>query len=389
MQKALPTDKLESTWKTIMDQVGAVKKLLPVRTESGKYDIVFLPCQFEKATLDIKIVFNADKKVTGFFLVPPKGNYEFKPPVYAKSETYREVKTTVGTGEWELPATLTLPKGDGPFAAVILVHGSGPHDRDETIGPNKPFRDLAWGLASQGIAVLRYVKRTQEHAAKMIKPGEYPTIKEEVVDDALAAVETLGKHPEIDKKCIFVLGHSLGALMAPRIGELNKDIAGLILLAGNSRPLEDVILEQLTYIHSLGDMPAEKQKEEIGKVKKQLERVKDPNLSADTPKADLPLGVPAPYWLALRAYNPTATAAGIGQPMLILQGERDYQVTMEDFEGWRKALAGRKNITFKSYPNLNHLFMEGKGKAKPSDYDKAGHVASEVVDDIAAWVKRP
>jgi fermentation-respiration switch protein FrsA (DUF1100 family) len=156
-------------------------------------------------------------------------------------------------------------------------------------------------------------------------------------------------------------------------------------MAGNTRPLEDLVLEQITYIRSL--TPSEDDKEELEKLRKQVARVKDRGLTAETPASELPLKAPAAYWLALRDYDPAATAARLKVPMLVLQGERDYQVTMADFDGWRKALSGRDNVRLKSYPKLNHLFMEGEGKAKPAEYDKAGHVSREVVDDVAAWVK--
>jgi dienelactone hydrolase len=388
MQKAMPKDKLESTWKGLIEKVGAFKKQGATRTEhTSKYDFVFISCEFEKAPLELRLVFDGDKKIAGLGFTPPKKPYDFKPPAYAKPESFTESKVIVGSGEWTLPATLTIPKGQGPFPAIVLVHGSGPHDRDETIGPNKPFRDLAWGLASQGIAVLRYEKRTKEHGVKFIAIKDF-SIKEETVDDALAAVALLRQNKPIDAKRIMVLGHSLGALAAPRIGEQDPGIAGLILLAGNARPLEDLILEQMIYLYSLDGTSADTHKEEIDKIKKQVERVKDPKLAADAKSADLPLGVPAPYWLALRTYDQTGTAAKIKQPMLILQGERDYQVTMADFARWKKALASRANVQLKSYPKLNHLFMDGEGKAKPEEYDKAGYVNKEAVDDIAGWVKR-
>jgi fermentation-respiration switch protein FrsA (DUF1100 family) len=159
-------------------------------------------------------------------------------------------------------------------------------------------------------------------------------------------------------------------------------------MAGNTRPLEDLILEQMTYIYGLNGSSPDKLKEEVEKIKIQVGRVKDPKLNADAKAADLPLGVPAPYWLALRAYDPTGTATKLKQPMFILQGERDYQVTMEDLAGWKKALSARKNVAFKSYPKLNHLFMEGEGRAKPAEYDKPGYVAKGVVDDLASWIKK-
>ncbi len=386
MRKAMPADKCKETWQAVVKQVGSFQKRTGSRVEkAGKYDVVFVTCKFEKLALDIKVVFSADKQVTGLFFQAAKSAYAFKPPPYARPDSYRESEVVVGSGEWALPGTLTLPKGEGPFAAAVLVHGSGPQDRDETIGPNKPFRDLAWGLASQGVAVLRYEKRTRTHGHRM--KDATITLDAEVVEDALAAVAELHKHKEIDGRHIFVIGHSLGALLAPRIGSRDPSLAGLVLLAGNARPLEDLILEQITYIYSLKGDLSDKDKEALAKLKKQVARVKDPKLAADTPATELPLGMAAPYWLELRSYDPTATAARLKQPLFIAQGERDYQVTMADFEAWKKALASRRGVTFRSYPKLNHLFMEGEQKAKPAEYEKAGHVSRELVDDLAAWIK--
>jgi fermentation-respiration switch protein FrsA (DUF1100 family) len=236
--------------------------------------------------------------------------------------------------------------------------------------------------------VLRYDKRTLVMAKKLTKAPDDFTLKEETVDDATSAVRLLAKQKEIDPKRIFVLGHSLGAFAAPRIAREALEVAGLILLAGNSRPLEDLVVEQVEYVLSLQAETSDKQKDSLEKLKKQAERVKDANLSRDTPAGELPFGGPASYWLDLRKYDPAAAAAGLKQPMLILQGERDYQVSMADFAGWKKALADRKDVRLKSYPKLNHLFMEGEGKAKPAEYEKAGHAAAEVIDDIAEWIKK-
>jgi dienelactone hydrolase len=387
MLKAFPGDMLEKFWKDLIETAGALKKQGAAKKgKSDKYDIVVVTCEFEKTSLDVRLVFDPDGKIGGLFVRPP--THEYQAPSYVKPDLFRETDVTVTTGDYSLPGTLTLPKGDGPFPAVVLVHGSGPNDRDETIGPNKMLRDLAWGLASRGVAVLRYDKRTLLMAKRLVKTPDSLTLKEETVEDAASAVQLLAKQKEIDNKRIFLLGHSLGGYAAPRIAEAAPDVAGLILMAANSRPLEDLIIEQVTYIHSLQKPPDEKQKETLDLLKKQVERVKDPKLSADTPAAELPFGAPAPYWLDLRKYDATGTAANLKQPMLILHGERDYQVTMADFDGWKKALADHKNVRLKSYPKLNHLFMDGDGKATPSEYEKAGHVAVDVIDETADWIKK-
>lgn len=387
MQKALPADKLGATWKGVLDQFGAFQKQTVVRREKvQKYDVIVLSCQFEKSPLDVRVTFTPDSQITGLFFALSKPS-AYEPPSYVQRDAFTETEVKIGDGEGALTGTLSKPTGKGPFPTVVLVHGSGPHDRDETIGPNRPFRDLAWGLASSGIAVLRYEKRTKEHAGELAKDKTI-TVKEETIDDAVAGVQLLLKTPGIAPKRVFVLGHSLGATMAPWIAEKEPKTAGLILLAASGRPMEDLIVEQTAYIVSLDGPPSDEAKARIEKLKAQAARVKDPKLSPDTPADDLPMGIPAAYWLAMRDYKPTETAAKLKQPMLILQGERDYQVTMIDFGLWKKAVSDRSNVTLKSYSKLNHLFAEGTGKSKPAEYMQPAPIAAEVIDDIAGWLKK-
>ena len=99
------------------------------------------------------------------------------------------------------------------------------------------------------------------------------------------------------------------------------------------------------------------------------------------------MGVAASYWLDLRGYHPEQVARGLQQPLLIVRGERDYQITMEDFDAWKKALSGRPNVEFRSYPALNHMFMAGEGPSSDEEYLKPGHVDPRLVDDIATWIQ--
>jgi dienelactone hydrolase len=365
-----------------------LQKTLGTRTEThGKYEIVFVTCQFEKDKIDIRLPYSAEKKLSGLQFLPSKPPVEYKSPAYVHADRFKARDVIIGAGTpWELPGTINMPVGAGPFPAVVLIHGSGPQDRDETIGPNKPLRDLADGLASRGIAVLRFEKRTKQHGAKMLATPI--TIKEEVLDDALAAITLLRQTPNVDPKRIFVVGHSLGAMLAPKIATLDPKLAGIVVLSGNARPLEDLIVEQFTYLAKQAGEPDAAAIERLTKIKEQAAKVKDPKLSAETPTADLPLGVPAGYWLSLRGYEPATVAAGLSIPILVLSGERDYQVPLADYDVWQKTLAGKPTATLKRYPALNHLFMEGTGPASPADYSKEGHVAEAVVADVAGWVGR-
>ncbi|HID74695.1 MAG TPA: alpha/beta fold hydrolase [Planctomycetaceae bacterium] len=390
MTRVMPPAKLEEVWKKIAEAVGPFQSQRRSRMEKvAKYDVVYVTCDFEKLAVDIKVVFDSKGKITGLFFQRAQLATDYSPPSYAELDSFRESELTIGTAPWTLPATLTLPKDRGPFPCVVLVHGSGPRDRDETVGANKPFKDLAWGLATRGIAVLRYDKRTYAHRAAMAQSARSLTVKEEVIDDVFTAVGAMKQHPAIDPDRIFVLGHSLAGYLAPRMALRDRDgslIAGYVILAGNTRPTEELLWDQTNYISRLDGSVSEAEAKQLEGLKKRIERVRDPGLSKDVPPGEL-LGAPASYWLDLQGYRPAALAAELSQPMLILQGERDYQVTMKDFEGWARALSSRDNVVLKSYPKSNHLFIEGEGLSTPAEYQVAGHVAQEVIDDIASWIK--
>ncbi len=383
MRQVLPAEKLKPIWDRLTMEYGPLQRADETRAEEiQKFDVVYVTCEFERGRLDAKIVFTSDNKITGLFFTPA-GKYQSPP--YVDPSKFTEKEILIGEGVWQLPGTLSVPQGKGPFPTVILAHGSGPQDRDETIGPNKPFRDLAQGLASRGIAALRFEKRTKQHQILMAATASSITVKEETIDDVVAAFKALAAEPKIDSRRIFVLGHSLGGMLLPRIGKAEGEICGLISFAGSTRPLEDLMLEQTKYILSLAGAPTEESKKQIEELEQQVALVKSANLTTDASQK-LPLGVPAKYWLDLRGYDPAAEAKPLPQPMLILQGERDYQVTMEDFARWKKALVERKNATFITYPKLNHLFMEGKGKSVPAEYAAPGNVSQEVIEDIAKWI---
>lgn len=384
MRAALPAAKLAAGWNAVRQASGSFDSVVSTATSTRDgYEIAVVTCAFERTNVEVQVVFNGAGEIAGLAMRPGQARDVAGLPSYAEPARYTESDVTVGSGQWALPGTLTMPVGDGPFPAVVLVHGSGPHDRDETVGASKPFRDLAVGLASRGVAVFRYEKRSRVHGRQMMEQADL-TVDEEVVEDARAAVALARQTPRVDPGSIFVVGHSLGGMLGPRIVD-GQDVAGLVILAGPSRRLEDLLVEQTRYVLSADGSLSDQDQTQVDEVEALAERIRsldDEDAGSTEPLA----GAPAAYWIDLRDYEPADAAAGLDLPMLILQGERDYQVTMADFEGWQSALSGRANVTLKSYPSLNHLFIAGTGASLPNEYLTPGNVDVQVVDDIAAWI---
>ena len=383
----LPAEVLPQIWAQITGEYGEYRGIKNLEKAADGAKII-AALEFEKKSENFAIAFNGQGKIVGFRIAPPENSTEtakYETPQYADTASFTETETTVGAGEWALPATLTMPKGKKDVPAIVLVHGSGPNDRDETIGGNKVFKDLAWGLASKGIAVLRYEKRTKQYGAKLAAVKNF-TVKEETVDDAAFAAQLLMKTSNVNPKKVFVLGHSLGGYLLPRIGEQEKAIAGFVSFAGATRPLEDIIVEQYIYLFSLDGSVSPAEQTQIDEIKKVSAKIKSLKES-DRSSSEMIFHAPASYYLDLQNYNPPNAAQKLKQPMLVLQGESDYQVTMKDYANWKTALGSRKNVTFKTYPKLTHLFMETTGdKPSPSDYEKPNHVNAQVISDIADWI---
>ncbi len=313
----------------------------------------------------------------------------YEPPSYAALDRLDESQVSVGAGKWALPATLTMPRMGRPCPAVVLVHGSGPVDRDGTRGPNKPLADLALGLGSRGIGVLRYVKRTKQHGPQLARElGDRITLEEETIADAVAAAKLLRATDGVAPERVFVLGHSLGGMAIPRIAKADLEARGFIILAGSTLPLEDTVLRQIRHLSWLDGRLSEAERQIIDKIRAQVARVKTLRPGSQVARSDLPLGLAVPYWIDLASHRPTQEIATETRPILILHGDRDYQVTLDDFAGWQRALAGKRNATLKRYGKLNHLFMKGAGPSSPTEYQRPGHVATEVIEDIASWIAK-
>jgi len=296
-----------------------------------------------------------------------------------------------------LDGLLTIPDtGDTPFPAIVLVHGSGPNDMDEKVGNTYTFKDLAQGFAERGIATIRYNKRTKTYGKQMVTAPDARsmTVWDETIEDALFATELIKKDPRINPDKVFIAGHSMGAMLAPRIDAEGGNYAGLILLAGSPRRLEEIIIEQqdnaVARLNKFLQWIAGKQ---MKKIREKLDKIY--KISDEEAKNTSFLGkYNKLYYLKEWGEKPAENyLKDLTKPIYITQGEMDFHVSVEnDFNKYKEILGDRPNVTFKLYPNLNHCFMQttyGLDISKGlKEYKEPRNVEPYVMDDIAEWVKR-
>lgn len=306
------------------------------------------------------------------------------PPEYADEDAFEEQAFTLETPlDCDLGSILALPSDGGPHPGVVLVHGNGPQDRDATAGPNRPFRELAWGLASQGIAVLRYDKRTFACDVDVANA----TVDDIVTDDALTALERLRDHDRVDPRRVFVAGFSFGGLLAPRIAKRDGDVAGSIMLApGPARPFGETIVEQTAHVLELQGVRGEEKEEVLEAVRAEATQLDELDIRDD----EVIRYGGREYHESLQEYDQTTTAAALEVPQQLLQGGQDWQITVEDdLPIWREALEDSPSADITVYDDLNHLFQESSGVRTPAEYVQPDNpVDRRVIEDIASFVRR-
>lgn len=381
MKAGLSADQLSAVWLQIVATEGKFEnwKVLNHGMLAGT-DAFSVVLAFEHGKLMATVSVRPQTgEIAGLYFRPlttePTASSPPTSPPYADATKFRSESVTVGEDPWKLPGILTIPTGAGPFPAVVLLAGSGPHDSDETIGPNHVFKDLAEGLSTRGIVVLRYDKRT--YAYKTLDPQK-TTVKEEVIDDGVAAVKLLRERPEVAHDRIFVVGHSLGARLAPEVARGARPVAGIVLLAPAGRKSPVVVVQQLRY---LGEGSPEQ--------RAAIERQADEILAHKMPPTQFFFGAPASYFYDLDARDEVALARNLDVPILILHGGRDYQVIDEDIRNWQTGLKGDAKVHVETFPSLNHLFIAGAGKPGPAEYYQTpGHVDGAVIGAIANFIEQ-
>jgi hypothetical protein len=369
--KALSPAGLKGSWRQVYASEEPVLswKIFQRQNLPEGHDELRVQLKFRRATANSVVVVRTQTgEITSVLFKLPVTT-----PAYAESAKFHSEDVTVG--EFKLPGTITIPNGTGPFPAVVLIHGSGPNDRDETVGANHPFADIAEGLSSRGIVVLRYDKRT--YALWNIDPDK-TMVDAEVIDDAVSAVRMLRARSDVAHDRVFIVGQSLGAMLAPEIAKKAGPLAGIVMLAPLGRNLPQVMVEQARFLGqaSPGQLA-------------QIEQQANELSAHKMPAAETFFNSPALYYYDLEARDEVAIARSLDVPILILDGSRDYPAVGDDIRDWQNGLKGDAKVQVETLPSLDHLFIAAAGKPTPTELYAPAHVDALVIEKIASFIAAP
>jgi hypothetical protein len=383
IQRSVTAEHAERLWSAILMRCGEYQGRMTVRTlPTAERRIVGLALYFEHAVQPVRVEIDAQGRLAGFWLDPVEMTRPYEPPAYVNPNRYEEQVVSI-PAELPLPATLTIPLGPGPHPAVVLVQAAGPLDRDSTVGVRRPFRDLALGLATSGVAALRYDRRSLAHRA--VAPPEGWSFSSVAVDDTLAALELLRNQPQIDAKRLYVLGHGLGGMATPHVAERDGRLAGMVIVGCGARSVLDIMLDESRYLARLDGVVTARENEQLARLTQYFSAIRAGRLADVPPTANIPVK----FLAELHQLDVLATVGRLKTPVLVVLGGRDFQTTTEDRSLWAQALAGRPQSGFRIFEDLDHTLVAGSGLASPDDYLQPGHVDAAVIDLLADLVRKP
>ncbi|HHT56972.1 DUF3887 domain-containing protein [Herbinix luporum] len=370
----LTEEDIKKVWDQILPNLGDFIDIGDTSEETiENHKVVNVILNYQNSGVRVSFTYNKDKEIEGLWI-----KYEPYKVEIISNDKFEEFEISFGDHKQPVEGILTLPKNIHNPPVAILVPGSGNHNADETIGINRPFRDLAYGLASHGVAVIRY----HESVSQYDKP-EF-TIQDDCLNDASMAIKYAQNCGKVDTDGIYVIGHSLGAMMAAKIAADNEEVDGIVSLAGSPRRLEDIIVDQNEILLKATETVTEEMyKVQMNQINMQVEKIKGLKESS----GEIILGYPDSFWYSLNQIDVADIVKNLNIPIFIAQGSKDFQIYADiDYLAWQDLLKDRDNVVFRLYDNLNHLFMTSNGKMDLSEYNIKGTVDQQVIDDIANWI---
>lgn len=382
----LPADKLKTTFERQIRVNGdMIVRDRVIKTFYIPHDIVYRFLWF--GDKGFRLYFKMkNAQITGLMLMPQNQTNQYAKPEYANLKSFKLQHVLIQSGNYGLTGEFFQPIKTDNFPVVVFIHGSGPNDRDEGMFGNRPFRDIAYGLANYGIGSLRFDKSSYLFGQFVIEDETY-TAWDEIGVDVTNIVSYLNEVQGIESERIFLFGHSLGANQMPRLLD-SLSVAGAIMAAGNARPLQDLLYEQFKFLYSQDGDLSDADKRRLNQLKEQIDKLENLR-EIDPADADftLPLGVSPYYWKDMIMYDPVESLQQVDEPIFLIQGEGDYQVSMKDYKMFRRALRKRElPYDAKSYENVNHLLIENVGEPSAKEYERPSHVEHYIIKDVVEWI---
>jgi dienelactone hydrolase len=373
-------------WKELNEKAKGLQSFGEATTEVfGDRVLVTLPVKFTNGALTLKVLVNGDEEIDmlkydAHMLLDKEG----KALTLDQPMEVGEKEVTFGKEPWTVQGKLTLPSAQKPVPAVILVHGTGARDGDQSIGACKPFADLAQGLGGQGIAVLRFPNRAAAHKDELSKQKTV-TIRDELIEDVVAALKFVRSQKGINKSKVYLLGIGFGGTVATEVAKEDKAVAGVILLGSSPRNIADYLETQLTYLAALPGKQGQNNAKMLNDSRGLLGKLRD----GSAPGEAVLLGQPVPRWKEMSELSTGSlkTLAELECRVFIAGAGRDYQAIRADYDEYKNALKDRPKVKFKWYKSLNHYFVRGEGKSSPEEYEKPGSMDPKVIGQLGAWIK--
>ena len=376
---------LERDWTELIGTYGKYMSSKPVNFEKSQYyTFIAYKINFEYLPYILNLSFNDKKEI--IYISFMQAHKVYFAPDYANVSTFTEEKFTFHNKEYELNGLLSVPNLPGKLPLIVIIGESGPTDKDGSYDENKPYKDLAWGMATNGYVVFRYDKRSINYSIMLMRDKmSYTsfTCREDYLDDLYKAMDTLESFKYIDKDRVYVLGHGQGGMLLPLVAKERREVKGIIMMGSNAKRTQEMMIDQYAYLSKVTPY----KKDEYDEQAKKALRSMDKKLNPLTEHHHMPYDVQATYWIWLNKYKHLEMAKKQKTPMLILHGERDYQVNMENLKLWQNTLSKNPAATIKSYPKLNHLFYTGEVESTYSEYYLKSNIPDYVMKDIIEWLK--